>query len=82
MIIPRSVLTIGMMIQPSIFEQFMRNREFAGNGFMQRFLFAFPKYRTAEQKPRDFEKPPISNEIITDYYERIYSLLSLPTDYE
>lgn len=82
MSIPRSVLTIGLMIQPSIFERFMRNREFAGNGFMQRFLFAFPKYKTAEEEPRKYKVPPISKETKEDYFERIERLLSLPTDFD
>jgi hypothetical protein len=82
MFIPRSVLTIGLMIQPTIFERFMRNREFAGNGFMQRFLFAFPKYKTAEVEPRKYRTTPISKEVEEGYFNRIDRLLSLSTDGE
>lgn len=68
-------LTIGLLVQPIILEQLGRKKddEMLHNGFVQRFLYAFPASRLGYQDPRGSN--PIPAEIMDDLRERLRTLV-------
>lgn len=68
------LITLGLMVQTEPFERAMSNPQFAGRGFIHRFLFAFPQSKAGH---RSFKSPYISQTAKDDYKALIYSLLRL-----
>lgn len=72
--IARPLLSIGLLTQPKRFHEFISNGDFDGSGFLNRFLFAFPK---APERYKD-TAPAIPEPIQAAYNNLIFRLLSLP----
>lgn len=69
------LLTIGLMTQPSHFDDAMSNRQFSGRGFIPRFLFSFPGSKAGYQKIANGD---ISTKASNDYIALINRLLNMP----
>lgn len=72
--IQRPLLSIGLLTQPKRFKEFISNGDFDGNGFLNRFLFAFPN---APERYKD-TAPAIPEPVQAAYNDLIFRLLSLP----
>lgn len=68
-------LTMLLMVQPTVLETIMSNRELAGRGFLARTLYSLPESFAGH---RVYETPPIPQEVETAYKNLIYALLSIP----
>ena len=75
--LPRTALSMGLMIQPDIYDRFLQKSDFSANGFTQRFLVSFP-----EKLDRKFYTPAISDKAKRDYNTVIRRLLEMPTPAE
>ena len=69
------LLTMGLMVQPSHFEEAMNNNQFSGRGFIYRFLFSFPESKVGFQT---FRSENIDSKLQQDYYNLIEHLLCMP----
>lgn len=69
------LLTLGLMVQPSHFAEAMNNRQFAGRGFIHRFLFSFPQSKAGALC---FDSPNIPLDLKSKYNDLITGLLVLP----
>lgn len=69
------IITIFMIVQPVIFENMSKNKNYIGKGFFERFLFCEPKskigYRTHNGKA-------VPEQIITNYETAVRQLLAIP----
>ncbi|MGW1669006.1 DUF3987 domain-containing protein [Streptomyces sp. NPDC002324] len=69
---PRTALTITLIIQPGVVEQMEKdNPEFKSSGFLNRFLYALPQ----PMPPGSFDTPAVPTGIATDYNQRIARLV-------
>jgi len=66
------LLTILLMVQPTVLEEVMSNKQFVGRGFLARFLFSTPNSTVGS---REYESVPIPAAIESEYKEFIYRLL-------
>ncbi|MDE7364506.1 MAG: DUF3987 domain-containing protein [Ruminococcus sp.] len=71
----KPLLTMGLMVQPEHFQEAVNNRQFAGRGFIHRFLFAFPESRAGYLK---MTSPDIPEMLQKRYNKLIKRLLRLP----
>ncbi|MGN1134195.1 MAG: YfjI family protein [Oscillospiraceae bacterium] len=69
------LLTIGLMVQPTHFEEAMNNNQFSGRGFIYRFLFCFPESKAGFQR---FISENIDAKVQQNYNDLIERLLSIP----
>lgn len=69
------LLTIGLMTQPSHFDDAMSNRQFSGRGFIPRFLFSFPGSKAGYQKIANGD---ISDIASNNYIRLVNKLLEMP----
>lgn len=69
------LLTMGLMTQPSHFEETVSNKQFAGRGFIYRFLFSFPDSKAGFQNLRSENVP---DNLQRQYNDLIKRLLALP----
>lgn len=69
------LLTMGLMVQPSHFDEAMNNRQFSGRGFIYRFLFSFPESKAGYQK---FFNGNIHTRISNNYVNLVNRLLNIP----
>ena len=69
------LLTMGLMVQPSHFEEAMNNSQFSGRGFIHRFLFCFPNSKAGFQH---FNSENIDGKVQQNYNNLIEQLLSMP----
>ncbi|MCX5212996.1 YfjI family protein [Kitasatospora sp. NBC_00240] len=69
-------LTIGLLVQPIIFEQLGRKRddEMLHNGFVQRFLYSNPPSNLGLQDPR--RSRPVPADVAAEYARRIHTLIT------
>ncbi len=70
------LIALGLMVQTEPFERAMSNPQFAGRGFIHRFLFSFPQSKAGH---RNFKSPYISQTAKDNYKSLIYNLLRLKT---
>jgi hypothetical protein len=75
--LPRTALSMGLMIQPNVYDRFIQKADFSENGFTQRFLVSFP-----EKLDRKFYTPAISDKAKRDYNTVIRRLLAMPVPAE
>ena len=75
--LPRTALSMGLMIQPNVYDRFIQKTDFSENGFTQRFLVSFP-----EKLDRKFYTPAISDKAKRDYNTVIRRLLAMPVPAE
>lgn len=75
--LPKTALSMGLMIQPDIYDRFIQKADFSANGFTQRFLVSFP-----EKLDRKFYTPAISDKVKQDYNAAIRRLLDMPAPAE
>lgn len=68
-------LTILLMVQPSVLEEVMKNREFAGRGLNARFAYSIPVSRVGRRK---YDTQVIPYHVKEAYRSLIYRLLSIP----
>lgn len=73
--IQRPLITLGLLTQPKIFFDFIRNEEFQEKGFVNRFLFAFPEVKQGTKQWSDYRIPEAATEAYTSI---INKLLSMP----
>jgi hypothetical protein len=69
------LLTMGLMVQPSHFEETMSNSQFSGRGFIYRFLFSFPESKAGYQL---FRSENIDSKLQQEYNDLIEKLLCMP----
>ena len=69
------LLTLGLMVQPSHFDEAMSNKQFSGRGFIHRFLYSFP---ASKADTLLFESPDIPGTLKYKYTDLIERLLVLP----
>lgn len=69
------LLTMGLMTQPSHFDEIMSNRQFLGRGLMHRFLFSFPGSKAGHQT---LNTGNINSTIKSRYIQLINKLLETP----
>lgn len=69
------LLAIGLMTQPSHFDDAMSNRQFSGRGFIPRFLFSFPGSKAGYQK---ISNGDISDRASNNYIGLVNKLLKMP----
>ncbi len=69
------LLAIGLMTQPSHFDDAMSNRQFSGRGFIPRFLFSFPGSKAGYQK---ISNGDISDRASNNYISLVNKLLKMP----
>ncbi|MFF7200488.1 YfjI family protein [Streptomyces sp. NPDC008141] len=69
-------LSIGLLVQPIILEQLGRKKddEMLHNGFVQRFLYAFPTSRLGYQDPRGSKAIPEA--VLADLHDRLSALVN------
>lgn len=70
----RPLMSIGILTQPKIFFEVIRNQDFDGKGLLNRFLFSFPETPTYYN---DYA-PAIPHEVEQAYSDLIKRLLSMP----
>lgn len=68
-------LVILLMTQPRVLEAVMKSVDFAGRGLNARFLYSIP---ASPVGTRTFKAPPIPQEVMDEYDDLIYRLLSIP----
>lgn len=68
----RPILTILLAFQPQILNNMAEKRAFCGNGLLDRFLFLCPESKLGS---RTHDGPPIPDEIVRAYVDRIIGLL-------
>lgn len=70
------LITIFMIVQPVIFENMAKNKNFTGKGFFERFLFCEPKSKIGF---RNHKGKPVPAGLTKEYEERIKAFLEMPT---
>lgn len=73
-------LTMLLMIQPSVLDEIMRNREFDGRGLTARFLYSYPASMIG--RGRKYNTSPVPAATADAYKELIYTLLNIPDSEE
>lgn len=73
-------LTMLLMIQPSVLDEIMRNREFDGRGLTARFLYSYPASMIG--RGRKYNTSPVPTATADAYKELIYTLLNIPDSEE
>lgn len=68
-------ITIFMIVQPVIFENMAKNKNFAGKGFYERFLFCEPYSKIGY---RTHQGQTIPGEVVRNYECAITELLNIP----
>lgn len=68
-------VSIFLIVQPIIFENMARNRNFIGKGFFERFLYCLPKSKIGYRQNRG---KTLSLNVIKNYGEAVKSLLEIP----
>lgn len=71
----RPSLVILLMIQPRVLEAVMKSVDFAGRGLNARFLYSIPASPVGS---RPFDAPSIPQDVMDEYDDLIYRLLSIP----
>lgn len=77
--IPSPAMSMGLMIQPAVYDRFIQKADFSDNGFTQRFLVSFPK-ELAGGEP--YKLPDISKQAEREYKAAIRKLLEIPMQTE
>lgn len=70
------LITIFMIVQPVIFENMAKNRNFIGKGFYERFLFCEPSSKIGY---RTHQGQAIPLKLTKSYEEAVTDLLKIPT---
>lgn len=70
------LITIFMIVQPVIFENMAKNRNFIGKGFYERFLFCEPSSKIGY---RTHQGQAIPLKLTKSYEEAVTELLKIPT---
>lgn len=73
--IQRPTLTLLLTFQPSVLYALMQQDEFAGRGFLARFLYSLPQSKVGK---RTYRTRPVPAEHKDEYRRLIYDLLSVP----
>ncbi len=71
----RPLLTINLVVQPSIVQNMSTKKSLCGNGLFERFLYYSPKSKLGY---RTHNTTPISEEIFSSYEQLMKRLLDLP----
>jgi len=71
------VLTMMLMIQPSVLGNIMGNSDFSGQGFLARFLYSLPASPVGRRR---YETAPVPSEVKDAYAGLLQSLLELKDD--
>ncbi|CAL7961245.1 conserved hypothetical protein [Gammaproteobacteria bacterium] len=66
------LLTIILIVQPSVIQNLGEKKAYTGNGFLERFLYLLPKSRLGY---RTHNTPPIPKETAEEYQQMISNLL-------
>ena len=74
-VIEHPMLTMLLMVQPTVLEAIMANDEFAGRGLLARFLYAFPRSLVGHRR---YKTAPIPQDVERAYDAAIHALLSIP----
>lgn len=73
--VPKATLSIGLMVQPSVLEEFRSTPEFRGEGLVARFVYAWPQSRVGV---RDVHSEGVAQTVVDEYGRNIRHLLDLP----
>ncbi len=80
--IPKPVLSVMLMVQPSVIDDLAEHRQFRGTGFLSRFLYCNPDSMAGTRRIDD-EDTEIDDEIDGrtnyEYSQLIYRLLGIPS---
>lgn len=72
-------LTVLLMAQPSLLQEFIGNDSFSGRGLTARFLFAFPGTRVGQ---RSFYSNPVPSDIRAAYENQVRQLADMALNWE
>lgn len=75
----RPRLTVLLMTQPSLQQEFVNNPAFGGRGLCARFLYSFPKSLVGE---RSFYSDPVPEDIRREYKSHIKQITEMALDWE
>lgn len=75
-VLDKPLLTMGVMLQPGLFDEVVCNKQFEERGLIARFLFSLPREKAGHIK---HDSPDIPTELKREYNELIERLLKLPT---
>ena len=71
----KPIVTIFLIVQPVIFENMARNKNFIGKGFFERFLYCLPESKIGYRKN---SREALATETIKKYEAAVKSLLQIP----
>ena len=71
--IPRSIITLGLSVQPSVIQGMAQNKKFRGRGLIGRFMFSLPESLVGFRKPT----VPLSSMARVAYNRQVSSLLNI-----
>ncbi len=72
-------LTVLLMAQPSLLQDFVSNDSFSGRGLCARFLYCFPKSQVGN---RAFRSEPVPEEVRADYENSVKRLTEYALDWD